>query len=211
MSVRDELFRKLTGLTDADVSSGGGGSLRGRLLAVGGASTTTKSGINLTRAAEVLKVSRRTVERWVRAADTGSGQRPSAEHAKLLATKARQAATTQAGRKATLGQSPLVQQMRAKSVVQVKVKAFQGPAAAPLPGEPLDTSYMRDRSTMVKIEGAEQIQQMLDAYAQHGDKGFLDWMQTTWGGGPGGEPVALYLSDWKFSEIDSIDFDFPTR
>lgn len=211
MSMRDELFRKLTGLPDADVSSGTGGSLRGRLLAVGGASTKTKSGIDLTRAAEVLKVSRRTVERWVRAADTGTGQRPSAGHAKMLAMKARQAATTQAGRKATLAQSPLVQQMHAKSVVQVKVKAFQGPAAAPFPGEPLDTSYMRDRSTMVKIEGAEHIQQMLDAYAQHGDKGFQDWMQTTWGGGPGGEPAALYLSDWKFSEVELIDFDFPER
>ena len=97
--LRTSLFSMLTG-RQADVSGQVGGDVRGMLMAVGGASSRTKSGIDLTRAAGKLGVSRRTVERWVKTAQTGSGQRPSSQHAKTLATKARQAATTKAGRKA---------------------------------------------------------------------------------------------------------------
>ena len=97
--LRNTLFAVLTG-RQGDVSGKAGGDVRGMLMAVGGSSTRTKSGIDLTAAANKLGVSRRTVERWVKTAQTGTGQRPSAPHAKALAAKARQAATTKAGRKA---------------------------------------------------------------------------------------------------------------
>ena len=74
--LRGKLFTALTG-RDADVSGQAGGDLRGMLMAVGGASRRTKSGIDLTKAAKSLGVSRRTVERWVKTEQTSAGQRPS--------------------------------------------------------------------------------------------------------------------------------------
>ena len=79
--LRGKLFSAITG-RDADVSGQPGGDLRGMLMAVGGASRRTQSGIDLTKAAKSLGVSRRTVERWVKTEQTGTGQRPSAQHAK---------------------------------------------------------------------------------------------------------------------------------
>ena len=106
--LRGKLFAALTG-RQVDVSGTAGADLRGQLMAVGGPSGRTKSGIDLTKAAKGLGVSRRTVERWVKTEQTGDGQRPSPGHAKKLATKARQAATTKAGRKAALASSTVRQ------------------------------------------------------------------------------------------------------
>src|SRR4051794_29802263 len=91
--LRGKVFNLLTGM-QADVSGSPQGDLRGMLLAVGGTSSKTRSGIDLTGAAAKLGVSRRTVERWVRTSQTGTGQRPSAAHLTNLAKQARQAATT---------------------------------------------------------------------------------------------------------------------
>src|SRR5450759_5645794 len=74
-NLRGKLFTALTGNSEADVT--GKGDVRGMLMAVGGSSSKTKSGIDLTKAAAKLGVSRRTVERWVKTAATGQGQRPS--------------------------------------------------------------------------------------------------------------------------------------
>ena len=69
-ALRGKIFSALTG-QKADVSGKPTGDLRGMLLAVGGASPKTKSGIDLTAAAHKLGVTRRTVERWLKAAETG--------------------------------------------------------------------------------------------------------------------------------------------
>lgn len=207
MTLRSIIFGAL-GPQGADVSGRADGDVRGMLLAVGGASTKTRSGIDLTKAAAALQVSRRTVERWVRAADTGTGQRPSPAHAKTLAAKSRQAATTQAGRRQTIAQSPMAQKSLASGYLKVQVQGFQGPAPTPLPGEKLDTSYMRNRTSTVEFTDPEQIQGMWDAYAKGGDKGLHAWMERTWGGTPDDDTSAAYLTDWKFESIDGIEF-FP--
>ena len=76
--LRGTVFQALTGQTGADVSGTTTGDLLGQIRAIGGSSARTRSGIDLTRAATRLGVSRRTVERWVANATTGGGRRPSA-------------------------------------------------------------------------------------------------------------------------------------
>jgi transposase-like protein len=189
--LRNTLFSVLTG-RQADVSGQVGGDVPGMLMAIGGASSRTKSGIDLTRAAGQLGVSRRTVERWVKTAQTGSGQKPSARLAKVLAAKARQAATTKAGRKAALAGSPLRQAITSRGA-RVAIDGMQGPHAA-------GQDYVRKRVTQLDLDPADA-EAMLNAWEQGGEKGFMSWASSFWDN--------EYLADWKFDSIDSITIERP--
>lgn len=187
--IRSKIFTALTG-RKADVSGRADGDLTGMLMAVGGPSSRTKSGIDLTKAAKSLGVSRRTVERWVRTQQTGTGQRPSKSHAKSLARKARQAATTRAGRRAALAASPLGRSIVSRGA-RISISAVQGPH---------EKSYMRRRTTQLDLDPADA-QAMLDAWENGGDKGFMGWATDQWG--------REYLDDWRFGDIDTIDIERP--
>lgn len=189
--LRGKLFSALTG-RDADVSGQPGGDLRGMLMAVGGASRRTQSGIDLTKAAKSLGVSRRTVERWVKTEQTGAGQRPSARHAKSLAKKARQAATTKAGRRAALAGSTMRQAIASRGA-RLSITGLQGPHAA-------GRDYMRNRTTQLELDPADA-EAMMDAWESGGEKGFMDWATGHWGN--------EYLDDWKFDAVDGIDIERP--
>ena len=189
--LRSNLFAALTG-RQADVSGKAGGDVRGMLMAVGGTSSRTKSGIDLTAAAGKLGVSRRTVERWVKSAQTGTGQRPSAQHAKSLAAKARQAATTKAGRKAALAGSSLRQAISSRGA-RVSIDGVQGPHAA-------GKDYMRKRVTQVDLDPADA-EAMMNAWENGGEKGFMSWASTVWD--------SEYLNDWKFDSVDGISIERP--
>lgn len=162
------------------------------LLAVGGPSSRTRSGIDLTKAAQSIGVSRRTVERWIRAAETGTGQRPSPSHAQALARKARQAATTKAGRRAALAGSTLRQAVVARGA-RLSITGLQGPRAA-------GRDYLRRRTTQLDLDPADA-EAMMDAWEAGGDKGFMDWATQHWGN--------EYLDDWQFGGVDSIDVERP--
>ena len=189
--LRNTLFSILTG-RQADVSGNASGDVRGMLMAVGGTSNRTKSGIDLTRAASKLGVSRRTVERWVKSAQTGAGQRPSAQHAKALASKARQAATTKAGRKAALAGSPLRQAITSRGA-RVSIDGLQGPHAA-------GKDYIRKRVTQVYLDPADA-HAMMNAWETGGEKGFMSWASTVWD--------TEYLNDWKFDSVDGVTIERP--
>ena len=182
--LRGKIFNALTGLT-ADVTGRAGGDLRGQLLAVGGPSTRTRSGIDLTRAAKALGVSRRTAERW--AAGT---QNPSPRVARALATRARQAATTQAGRRAALAGSTTRQAIVSRGA-RLSITALQGPHTR---------DYMRSRTTQLDLDPTDA-QGMLDAWEQGGDKGFMSWATNRWG--------QDYLDDWRFGDVDDITIESP--
>ncbi|ACZ32409.1 hypothetical protein Xcel_3410 (plasmid) [Xylanimonas cellulosilytica DSM 15894] len=194
--LRSTIFSALTGRS-ADVSGKADGDLHGMLMAVGGASTKTKSGIDLTRAAKALGVSRRTVERWAVTAKTGAGQRPSAQHSKTLSTKARQAATTKAGRKAAMARSNLRKQVTSRGA-RVTITGDQGPI--------IGADYRRRRSTTLDLD-PDQAAAMMDAFEEGGEKGFMSWANDFWG--------EEYVSDWSFSTepggIDGIDIEPPGR
>lgn len=189
--LRGKLFTALTGQA-ADVSGNTSGDVHGMLLAVGGASGKTQSGIDLTKAAAKLGVSRRTVERWLRTATTGTGQRPSAGHAKLLAKKARQAATTIAGRRAALAESTLGKAITRRGA-RIALSGDQGPRAN-------GRDYLRFRTTMLELDPSAA-QAMLDAWQAGGDKGFMTWATQFWGD--------EYVPDWTFGDISSIEIERP--
>lgn len=188
--LRGKLFTALTG-RDGDVSGQTDGDLRGMLMAIGGASGRTKSGIDLTKVAASLGVTRRTVERWVKTEQEGTGQHPSPEHAKSVATKARQAATTQAGRRAALADSNMRQAFSRGA--RVSITGPQGPSAD-------GKNYMRNRTTQLELR-PEDAEAMMDAWESRGEKGFLAWATSYWG--------AEYLEDWKFDSADDVRIERP--
>jgi transposase-like protein len=180
--LRGKVFAVLTGM-QADVSGSPDGDLKGMLLAVGGASSKTRSGIDLTGAAAKLGVSRRTVERWVSTAQTGTGQRPSAAHLKNLAGRARQAATTKAGRKAARAGSSLSQAIASRGA-RLTITGYQGPVDA-------GKDYLRDRTTQMVLDPADA-EAMMDAWEAGGEKGFMTWATAHWD--------AQYVAGWQFGD-----------
>lgn len=194
--LRGMIFTVLTG-EDADVDGKADGDVHGMLLAVGG-SGKTKSGINLTKAAAKLGVSRRTVERWVQSANTGTGQRPSAGHAKELAKKSRQAATTIAGRREALQASSIAKAITRRGA-RIAIEGLQGPVVN-------GKDYRRFRTTMVELDPVTA-QAMLDAWVAGGDKGYMAWATGFWGGTEAED--ANYLPDWAFGELSSIELQQP--
>lgn len=184
--LRGQIFSAVTGQA-ADVSGRPGGDLRGMLMAVGGPSARTRSGIDLTRAAKALGVSRRTAERW-----TAGTQAPSPGVARTLARRARQAATTKAGRRAALAASPTRQAIASRGA-RLSITAVQGPHTR---------DYMRARTTQLDLDPADA-QAMLDAWEQGGEKGFMTWATNHWG--------QDYLDDWRFGDVDDVTVESPYR
>lgn len=190
-SLTGRLFQAITGVGAGAVEPGA--DLRSMLLAVGGPSrltkdgerARTKSGIDLTRAAEQLGVSRRTVERWLKAEETGTGQRPSAAHAKTLATKARQAASTQRGRRDSLAHSG------------IRGDVAQGTTAVQLLGrQGIDSDYISRRHSAPRLEPHDALA-MLDAWERGGEKGFRDWVDANW--------ARVYIIDkWQVESIEDV-------
>lgn len=185
--LRSTIFSALTG-KKADVSGKADGNVSGMLMAIGGSSTKTKSGIDLTRAAKSLGVSRRTVERWFKTSQTGSGQRPSPQHSKAMATKARQAATTKRGRRAALGASNVRKHITSRGA-RITISGEQGPI--------IGSDYRRRRTTTLDLD-PDQAAAMMDAFEEGGEKGFMTWANNFWD--------EEYVSDWSFStEPGGID------
>lgn len=186
-NLRGLLFGALSGRPNSDVSGKADGDVKGMLLAVGGASDKTRSGIDLTSAAKALGVSRRTVERWVRSADSGTGQRPSKEHQTTLARASRQRATTKAGRAQTLAGSSRMQRM-ARHGGKVRINAFQGP---------MENKYKRLRTVEWDLSAAEA-REMMAAYEARGDAGFMAWAQQF--------GTENYVPDWQIGDVEGLSF-----
>lgn len=163
-AARGLIFEAISGVQGAGVTPTKDTDVRDMLRAVGGTSAKTRSGIDLSAAAKALKVSRRTVERWVKSAETGTGQRPSAVHHKQLVRRARQQASTRAGRRRTLSASPQMQSMARKGG-RIHLDAFQGPR---------DRKYRRQR-TVVWDLSPEDAQEMMGAYEKDGEQGLSSW------------------------------------
>jgi len=195
--LRGRVFAALTGNNQADVS-GKGDDVTGMLMAIGGPSSRTRSGIDLTQAAGSLGVSRRTVERWVKSAATGTGQRPSPTHSKALTGKARQAASTKAGRKAALSGVRAAKTFARGA--RISINGMQGPHAA-------GRDYLRERTTQLELD-PEAVEAMLDAYEQGGEKAFTAWATNHWGV-DGGDGAPAYLDDWRFESMNSVDLEGP--
>lgn len=168
-----------------DISGLPGGALLGQLRAIGGASARTISGIDLTRAAAGLGVSRRTVERWVARERTGVGQRPSPRHAAALAARSRSMATTRAGRVSAMAGTERVASLARGA--KLTVSAVQGPRSV---------EYMRPRTVSVMLD-PDQASAMADAWQGGGQRGLMRWTV--------GHFRQEYTDGWRFGDVDSLD------
>lgn len=195
--LRSVLYRGLTGGTQGRPDSD---SVRERLLMVAGPSDRTRSGIDLTRAAAVLGVSRRTLERWVAQERDGTGQRPSPGNDRQLSTAARKAASTQAGRRAVVARLPRPDPTKQ---VRLKVSGLQGTARG-------GRYYLRRRDTTVFLS-AGSYDRMLAAYASGGDKGLQAWLTGYYSGGDQDNPVGYGGGAWHFGDITGLGIDFPDQ
>lgn len=174
--LRGRLFTALTGRA-GDVSGSTSGDLRAQLLAIGGPSRRTRSGIDLSRAAQRLGVSRRTAERWVQSAATGQGQKPSPASARAIAQRSRQAASTKAGRRTSLAGSQ-TQRLASTRGMRLAITGSQGPAG-----------YARFRRTVQDLT-PEETAAALQAWVDGGEQGFMDWTTDRW---------SDYVEGWSFA------------
>lgn len=183
-SLATKAFALFTGRA-GDISGSRAGGLLDQLLAIGGASARTASGIDLTRAASGLGVSRRTVERWVAAERTGAGQRPSPRHAAALAQRSRTMATTRAGRISAMAGTGRVASLARGA--KLTVSGVQGPRSV---------EYMRPRTVSVMLD-PDQASAMAGAWQGGGQRGLMRWAV--------GHFREEYTDGWRFGEVDSLD------
>jgi transposase len=183
------IYSSVIGSGDKVPNVSGKGDIVGMLLAVGGSSSRTASGIDTARAAKRLGVSPRTVQRWLHTAKTGQGQHPSGENAKKLVTKSRQAATTKRGRQAALARSGA--RTRLARGATVSMDGWQGPGSSKDP-------YGRDRVTSFTLD-PEDVEHMLNAWEDGGQEGFLSWVSNHW------SEQKDYPPNWTFGGDGEID------
>ena len=185
--LRGTLFSALTG-RGGDVSGRSDADVRGMLLAIGGPANT-KSGINLTAVAAELGVSRRTAERWV----TNASQRIRLRGNNLakVVARSRQAATTKAGRRRAMAAAR--QGSRTRYGSKLSVTGQQGPLRS-------GTAYRRRRKITLDLT-PEATEEMLTAYEDGGDKGYMAWLE--------GYASENYLDDWGFDSITDVAVDDP--
>lgn len=175
---RDLLYKVMSGDVDAAPSSS---SMRGALLAIAGSSSRTKSGVDVGAAAKKLGVSRRTVQRWL----TGN-HKPTASTAKKITTKARQAASTKRGRRATRRR-----RQEAPAPRKIQVTGSMGPEAG-------GAQYLRMRTAAVSLD-PEDVEAMYDAWENGGEKGFQQWLNTKYD--------ADYLEGFHFASVDDVTLE----
>lgn len=160
--IRSTLFTGMTGRKDADVSGKGDpASLKGALLAAYGPGKRTE--IDTRAAAQDLGVSIRTVQRWLAPEGKQRISAPKPETMGKIATRARQAATTQAGRRSAVGsfRTSSAGSGLLKRGGYINIDGVQGPS-----------SYERDRAITLELT-PEQADALLTAYEQGGDKAAL--------------------------------------
>lgn len=131
-----------------------GGDLREQLLAIGGSSPRSASGVNISAAAKRLKINERTIRGWL-----NEGRHPSGKSSRRVRTLARNAGRTKAGRKAT------VERARAEGafagVRAVSISGMQGPRRS-------GKDYARLRTISVPL-GADDLDRLQAAYANGGE------------------------------------------
>lgn len=181
--LRQALFSGLTG-RGGDVSGRPDGDLR-TLLQTAFGEGRRPGGVDTRAAAEGLGVTQRTVQRWLAGAGRQShGASP--EHMKAIARKARQAASTQAGRRAATAavrQGPLP-----RTGARLTVRGMQGPMRS-------GSDYRRTRAVDFDLEPGD-VDGLLSAYERGGDRAAVGWLE--------GHADATYVADWSFESIDDL-------
>ncbi len=186
--LRQTLFGALTGRA-GDVTGRPDGDLRGMLQAAFGEGRRP-GGVDTRSAAQGLGVTQRTVQRWLAGADRQRHQ-ANPQHLKAIASRARQAASTQRGRRTSVAdvrQGPL-----ARRGARLSVRGVQGPIRA-------GTDYRRLRRVDVELQ-PEDVDALLSAYERGGDRAFVSWLE--------GHMDQQYVADWGFESIADLELRGP--
>lgn len=177
LNQRKAVFEALTGRRGSQVT-GAANDIRGMLSTVYGVVKDGEIHVDTKKAARYMKVSQRTIQRWLKAQNA-----PSKDHLKTLQKRSRQAATTKRGRARAVRQAAQVAQATKKGV-RVEVSGMQGPR-----------DYPRDRGSRLELD-PEEYQAMLDAYAEGGDAGALGFLA--------GVYDQKYVADWEFNAVNGF-------
>lgn len=155
--------------------------IRGMLQNVYGTVKDGEIHVDTRKVAQYMKVSQRTVQRWMKGTNV-----PSADHKKSLTKKSRQTITTKRGRARSLKQATK-QASQAKKPVTVNVAGLQGPRG-----------YERDRNSKKEIS-PEEYEQLLASYADGGDPAALEYLT--------GIYSDRYVDDWHFGDVSGFRID----
>lgn len=158
-------------------------SIIDKLKAIGGSSDRSTSGVNITAAAQRLKVNPRTVRGWV-----NEGRKPSPKSAKRVTTLARNAERTKSGRQAAMERAR--KRGTFAGVSMVNITGDQGPTKS-------GADYSRHRTIRFSVDG-DAMDRLQQAYIDGGDeavdaeltrqastKYLKDWGVSSYGDGPG--------------------------
>ena len=180
-------FRRIAGRRAADAAEGR--SVQGMLQAPFGRGPRGGA-VNAKAAAQSLGVSPTTVRRW-----TAGTQKPSPGRLTALRAAARRATTTKRGRRAATSDfrtsAQGSQALRGGS--KIWVSGEQGVGG-------YDQGYARDRRVATDIT-PEELEAMLRAYEEGGDRGLRDWMK--------GFFDDKYVAGWDFVTIDDFGIGTP--
>lgn len=179
-----KFFSAVTGRQSADISGSTSGSVSGMLLAAFGPSKRNTAKPDTAAAAKSLGVSQRTVQRWI-AAENRQHQRPRADTLSKLAKKARQAASTKAGRRRAVAQSL---GGKAPRGMRLSLTGVQGPG---------DPSYDRLRTVNFDLDDPALSQAFLNAYADGGDKGAVTWLEQN-------ADETYNMDGWHIGQVDEV-------
>lgn len=181
-------YRGISGQREADVAERA--SAKGMLQAVYGQGVRGAA-VNAKAAAEDLGVSPETVRRWAR-----GSQQPSADHLKALQTAARKASSTKAGRRAATDRFRSSERGRKALAdgARVHISGYQGPE---------NYAWERDRDVSSDPLTAAEIEALLRAYEDGGDKGLLNYLTGIM------DPRYMHGGPWEFGTIS--DFQIGDR
>lgn len=186
VTLRSVIYRGITGRRDADV--GELTNVMGMLQAVYGYGPRG-SKVNTKVAAEALGVSAATVRRWA-----NGSQQPSPDHLKAIKTAARRAASTKAGRRAATqvfrnserGRKALA---GGTGGARIHIGGYQGPE---------NYAWERDRDVSSDPLTPAEIEGLLRAYEDGGDKGLLNYLADIM------DPRYMHGSPWEFATISDF-------
>ncbi|SIE16434.1 hypothetical protein [Mycobacteroides abscessus] len=189
---RTAFYRGISGRKTADIPSGRDDvdealkvTVKGMLQAAFGTGPRGAA-VNVKAAAAGMQVTAGTVHRWAAGA-----QRPSAAHLARVKVLARQAATTKKGRKVATdlfrnsarGRDALARDTR------FTITGWQGPRG-----------YVRYRTVDSYGARPNQLEMMLRAYENDGDRGLYLWLCDHYGNRD--DDREEYVEDWQFLTID---------
>lgn len=178
-NARGALFAALTGRTGADVSGARDADLGAQLRAAFGVSRRDPTRPDTAAAAVGLGLSIRQIQRYLR-----GDSRPSPDTRNRLTTIARQAATTQRGRRAAVAG---IRDAHTQRGMRITIRGQQGPSA----------DYARQRTITMNLN-PDLAAAFYSAYVDRGDQGALTFLAGT-------SDQTYFVDSWYFGDITDLN------